>query len=173
MQNSKILITGMAGSGKTTIINELLKRDYTAFDLDAIGVCSWVNKNTGKDAAYSHNADSEWFEEHSWRCDLNKLKGFLASFNTVFVGGKIATSQITEIGELFDKIFLLSPNDSVLRKRLSTRDTNDFAKSKNHQEEIIKARKKFEEAIMNAGGYKISNHNSVDEAVEKIIKIGI
>lgn len=54
-QPMKILITGVAGTGKTTALAELQKRGYLVIDLDATGLCRWRNKETGAYDEYGEN----------------------------------------------------------------------------------------------------------------------
>lgn len=43
------LIIGVAGSGKTTISNELFRRVYKSHNMDSVeGLSAWVDLSTGK-----------------------------------------------------------------------------------------------------------------------------
>lgn len=136
----RILITGVAGTGKTTTLAELQKRGYLVIDLDATGLCRWKNTKTGEFAEYGENGrDDAWFSDHRWFCDdetLTKMLSCVRSDKQVFVGG--VAKNISEIGEKFDKKFLLTVDSVALRERLSTRTNNVFGKHPHEQEAAIK-----------------------------------
>lgn len=169
----KILITGVGGSGKTTLIKELSKRGDIGIDLDETNLCFWVDNNTKKKSEYTEGAGAEWLENHSWRLDVKSLQELLKNFSStknIFIGGKIAKSQLEEVCNLFDKVFLLSPSDSVLSHRQSTRinKENKFAKSEDEQKHILQKRKKFEEECQRMGAILINADEPVKNILEKI-----
>ena len=169
----KILITGIGGSGKTTVVDTLAERGEVGVDLDRTGLCFWENKETGEREAYVAGAGKEWIEKHGWRCDIFALQKYLVEFpqeKDVYIGGKIASSQFAEVAPLFDKIFLLRPSDEVLSHRQETRTnkTNNFAKSPEEREHLRTARVKFEKVCADNGAVIIDADKSIDEIVGEI-----
>ena len=167
----KILITGIGGSGKTTLVEELSKRGNIGIDLDKTSLCFWVNKITGEKAKYTAGAGPAWIENHSWKLDVQGLVSLLRTFpseKNVYIGGKIASSQIKEIFPLFDKVFLLRPSDGVLAHRQSTRTNkeNKFAKSKEEQEHLRVGRIKFEEACLENGATSVDADKPIKEILD-------
>ena len=76
----KILITGIAGTGKTTVLAELQKEGYVVIDLDATGICRWKNKETQEFTEYGETGrDYEWLTQHGWYCDIGKLRQLLST----------------------------------------------------------------------------------------------
>lgn len=136
----KILITGVAGTGKTTALAELQKRGNLVIDLDATGFCRWRNKETGEYAEYGEDGkDEAWFEKHRWYCDDKELTTLLSCIRPdkqVFVGGVVR--NIKDIGEKFDKKFLLTTDSATLRERLTSRTNNVFGKHTHEQDAAIK-----------------------------------
>lgn len=169
----KILITGVGGSGKTTIIKELSKRGHTAIDLDDTDICFWLNKKTGEKSEYVEGTGPEWLDNNSWRLDVNNLKKLIEGFSpseNIFMGGKIAKSQLEEVSSLFDKIFLLNPSDSALAHRQSTREKeNNFARSKEEQKHVAEKRKQFQDECIKNGAILIDGDKSVEEVLGKIL----
>jgi predicted ATPase len=168
-------MTGMGGSGKTTTLNELSKFGHLICDLDDTDVCFWVNKISGEKVEYQASAGSEWLHNHSWRLSVKELQDLLDSFpleKDVFVGGKIARSQLKEVSLFFDRVFLLSPSNKVLSYRQSTRKKdNQFGKLKEEQEKIAQDRKDFEVACIDVGAVKINADLAIDKVVEIILKL--
>ena len=59
----KVYITGVSGTGKSTITEELARRGIFAVSTDAIeGLCCWRNKKTREKIKYDFNGDENWFE---------------------------------------------------------------------------------------------------------------
>lgn len=169
----RTLITGIAGSGKSTIVSELRRRGYRAIDLDDCGVCVWVNKQTGEQAEYVEGAGKGWIEQHRWQVVIPRLIELLDSFpeEDIFVGGKVASVQVEDIGKVFDVLYLLRPSDPVVRERLGSRTSNkvNFAKTKEEREAITENRAKFEQICYEAGMIVLDNHGSVEEIVDRIL----
>ncbi len=136
----KILITGIAGTGKTTTLAELQKHGHVVIDLDATGICRWRNKETQEVTEYGPDGrDTEWLNLHGWYCDiptLQKLLSCIREDKDVFVAA--ITENIEELAKEFEKVFVLNANDDVIRNRLNARSNNHFAKKEEEQNFIFK-----------------------------------
>src|SRR5687768_16065016 len=117
----KVFLTGIAGTGKTTVLAELQKRGYVVIDLDATGMCRWKNTATGERTEYGPDGrDQKWLNEHEWCCDVPTLKKLLSCMREdkdVFVAGFV--DNIEEVVREFDKVFILVAADSAVKERLS------------------------------------------------------
>jgi len=140
----KILITGIAGTGKTTTLAEIQKQGVVAIDLDATGICRWKNKETEEVTEYGPDGrDTEWLNLHGWYCDiptLQKLLSCIREDKNVFVSA--IAENIEDVAKEFDKVFVLNASDEVVRYRLNTRTNNHFAKKEDEQDFIL-AQKKY------------------------------
>lgn len=114
----RILLTGMSGTGKSTLIAALSARGYAAVDMDEPG---WSE----------HAPDGDWV----WRED--RVQEFLAqdAGDALFVSG-CATNQVTFYPQ-FDAIVLLSAPASVLIERLATRTNNPYGKRPDELAEVL------------------------------------
>lgn len=108
---SKVLLTGMSGAGKTTLVNELSSRGHFAIDTEYDG---WVLD------------DGTWDEA---RMDL-----LLAARANVIVSGTVE-NQGRFYGR-FDHVILLSAPLSVLIERVQNRSNNPYSHSADQQAEI-------------------------------------
>ena len=170
----KILITGIAGCGKSTIIAELKMMGEQTVDLDTAGVCGWFNKKTGIQTHYKEGAGSKWIEEHRWQVITPQLITLMNTFSPerdIYVAGKVARIQLADMVKIFDKIFLLKPDNDVIDQRLESRKSNadNFARSKEERDMIIKNRHEFEHACLDAGAIVIENHGTVEEVIKLIV----
>ncbi len=169
----RILITGIAGSGKTTAIKHLIERGFPAIDLDNSGLCAWVNKHSGEETDYVEGAGKEWIENHRWQVIVPKLLDYLNASpidKHIIVGGKIAKAQADEIVKIFDLIYLLQPTNEVIDERLAIRQSNikNFGKKKDERETILNNRNRFEEKCISIGAIPIENNGSVEDLIQKI-----
>jgi len=136
----KILLTGITGTGKTTILAELQKRGYMVVDLDATGMCRWKNKETNEITEYGPiGRDYKWLTEHGWYCDTDILKKLLSCIREdkdVFVA--VITENIEEVVDEFDKTFIFVADDGIIKERLDKRTNNHFAKKEEEQDFVLK-----------------------------------
>jgi dephospho-CoA kinase len=136
----KILITGISGTGKTTVLSELQKQGFVVIDLDATGMCRWRNIETQEITEYGPTGrDYDWLTKHGWYCDtltLQKFLSYIREDKDVFVAG--ISENIEELASQFDKVFIFEASDEVVKERLNARTNNHFAKKEEEQEFIFK-----------------------------------
>jgi len=90
----KFYVTGVSGTGKSTLAKELEKRGVAAFDIDSVAdLCHWRNRTTHKEADYQYGIGKDWLDAHEWICDIKKLRELLhkTTDNAVVLG--LASNQ--------------------------------------------------------------------------------
>ena len=99
----KVFITGTSGVGKTTLIDELARRSYVAFNTDDIpGATRLEIKATGQAVEWP-TGYVDW-QKYAWNWQDAKLKELLSSADLVFIGAIVG--NWTVYASLFDKIFV-------------------------------------------------------------------
>jgi len=165
----KIFITGIAGTGKTTVLAELQKRGYVVIDLDATGICRWKNITTGEITEYGPaGKDQKWLNEHGWYCNIDILKKLLSCIREdkdVFVAGFI--DNIEDVIREFHKVFLFVASDSVIKERLSKRTNSHFGKKEDEQEAILSWKPDLIRKIKNFS--EVDASRTPDEVAEFIL----
>ncbi len=164
-------ITGVSGTGKSTIAEALNKRGVRAIDQDSreYGLCSWKHNQTKEKVQFEYGIGKEFLEMNDWYCDIEKLKKLIAGFNdTVFVLG--VTANQDEYLHLFDKVFLLQCSPETFTSRINSREENQFGKHQSEREHILGWYKNFEQGCIDKGAIVINVEEPIDVVIEKIIK---
>lgn len=111
---ARVLVTGMSGTGKSSLLAELAGRGHDVVDTDEPG---WIV-----------DADGEplWDEERV---------AALLERDPLVVQGTVANQA--RFYQRFDAVVLLSVPADVLVERLATRTTNDFGKSRDERARVL------------------------------------
>src|SRR5919199_656337 len=119
----RVLLTGMSGTGKSTVISELAARGYKAIDTDTDEWSEWVMV-AGPSGA---GEEPDWV----WRDDcINRLL-CTEDAEVLFVSG--CKSNQGKFYPQFDHVILLSAPVPLLLERVATRTTNPYGK---HPDEL-------------------------------------
>ena len=142
----KVFITGVAGTGKSTISKALNEKGIYSIDFsDHPEFRYWRDRNTKQKVAYAATNDRTWFDRNESVCYLEKLKEVLSQHENVVITG-VATG--TEHLDLFDKVLLLQCRSETFIERMETRD-RVFGKTKEEQDKINLIKEKGEFHLSN------------------------
>lgn len=109
---ARVLITGMSGTGKSTVLAELTTRGYRTVDTDYDG---WTDGNGGP-----------------W--DAARMTHLLAGHSTIIVSG--TSENQGRFYEQFEHVVLLSAPVEVLIGRVRARRNNPYGHTAEQQREI-------------------------------------
>jgi dephospho-CoA kinase len=110
---SKILVTGMSGTGKSTALAVLGERGHRVVDTDTDEWCEWVRLDDG-------SADWMWRENAIGALLRDHRRGHL------FVAG--CKSNQGKFYAAFDEVVLLSAPAEVILARVAARTNNPYGK---------------------------------------------
>ncbi|MDY6761907.1 MAG: AAA family ATPase [Candidatus Nanohaloarchaea archaeon] len=167
-----VLVTGVPGSGKSTICSALQEEGYTAIDIEEQDdLLTMIDADTGSEFTGYDPRDVSSLERSKHVCDVDALQTLLeehADEDVVFYCGN-ATNH-ADILPLFDDVFLLVPSEDVLRERLRTRDTSELGDDPAVREWVLGWKEEKESDIRSRGATVIDADRSVGDIVEQILE---
>lgn len=169
-----VFVTGIAGSGKSTVSRALNKLGYKAYDIesDEYGLFMMVRKDTGKRYLDFDNADMLKVNNSSWICDTAKLKELLnkQTEDIAFYCGIASNNE--EVMFLFHVSILLQVSPEVLNRRLLTREgTGDCGNTEAGRQRVLSWKGELEERMMRLGMIAVDADSNPKEVAEKIIRL--
>ena len=108
---SRVLVTGMSGTGKTTLLGELARRGHLTIDTDYDG---WVLP------------DGRW--------DEPRMAALLESTSDVVVSGTVDNQS--SFYDRFEHVALMTAPLEILLERLSTRTNNPYGSTDAQRAEV-------------------------------------
>jgi len=162
----RVLLTGMSGTGKSTVITELATRGYKAVDTDYDGWSELVDlrENSGHHAS-GLGGHQDWL----WREDRIARLLSTEDADVLFISGG-ATNQVKFYGR-FDHIVLLTAPISVMTERLATRTNNPYGKKPDELARVLALKETVEPLLRRVANLEIDTSVPVDEVVEKILRV--
>ncbi len=150
----RVLITGMSGTGKSTALEELSRRGFRVVDTDEGDWTIWDE----------HEHGYVWREE--------RIADLLATDGgpTLFVAGTVSNQG--RFYPQFDAVVLLSAPAETVLKRIATRTTNQYGKSRQEQELILGHLRDVEPLLRATCTHEIDAARPLAEVVARLVEIG-
>jgi len=138
-----VLVTGMSGVGKTTLLDELSRRDHEAVDTDYDG---WTLP------------DGTW--------DEPRMTGLLARLSEVVVSGTVANQG--RFYHRFHHVILLSAPLEVLLDRVATRSNNPYGKTEAQRSEIERYVQEVEPLLRRGATVELDGRRPVPQLADVV-----
>lgn len=163
----RYLITGVAGTGKSTAAKELRNRGYYAYDTEE-GFSYYVEKATGEKCSHPAHPSQKWYDEHERVFDEKVLNNLFKKHvgEDVFIA--TVTANQKKFYPEFDKIFLLTTDENTIKHRLETRP-DQFGKHPLDMHRVLSRRDEFEKEVKDQGAVSIDSSGPIEETVDKIL----
>jgi dephospho-CoA kinase len=158
----RVLLTGMSGTGKSSVLSELRARGYKTVDTDYGGWTEQVDVPRSGDPTGRPQA-KEWL----WREDLMARLLSTEDAEVLFVSG--AARNQTKFYPQFDHVVLLTAPVAVITERLAVRTNNPYGKDPAELAEIIGLKQEVEPALRRAADLEIDTSIPLTEVVETIL----
>jgi dephospho-CoA kinase len=152
----KVLVTGMSGTGKSSVLLELAKRGHNIVDTDSDEWSEWVTSD----------GEPDWI----WREE--KITALLTAHSSgmLFVAG--CKSNQGKFYPLFDAVVLLSAPSEVILKRIETRDTNNYGKKPLERQKILEHLEFVEPLLRATATAEIDASKPLLEVADELVAIG-
>ncbi len=162
----RVLLTGMSGTGKSTLIRELSARGYKAVDADADEWSEWVEYiATPGELGSPVEPDRDWM----WRED--RIQGLLSmeDANILFVSG--CAKNMVRFYPQFDHVILLSAPAAVIVERLATRTNNPYGKRPDEVARVLSLVQTIEPLLRKGAGYEVDTSAPLGQVVETVLRL--
>lgn len=159
----RVLLTGMSGTGKSTLIDEFAARGYKAIDTDSDAWCVWVTV-AGDPAQTGAAQERDWI----WRED--PIRRLLATddADVLFVSG-CKSNQGTFYAQ-FDHIVLLTAPLDVLLERVTTRTTNPYGQQPDERAQIVRYVQTVEPLLRRGATLEVDTRAPIPEVIATILR---
>jgi shikimate kinase len=155
---TRVLVTGMSGTGKSTALAELARRGFRVVDTDSREWSEWV--------PLPGDAVGEWL----WREDRMAELLLPDEEGTLFVSG--CASNQGRFYHRFDAVVLLSAPPEVLLGRIEDRTTNNYGRGPGERERILSDLATVEPLLRATCTHELDATRPVEEVVEALVAIG-
>ncbi len=147
----------MSGTGKSSALAELGRRDFRVVDTDTPGWSEWMPAGS---------AEGEWL----WRED--RIAELLASEDerTLYVQGCVSNQG--KFYDRFDAVVLLSAPVEVILDRVDDRTTGDYGKTPGERDLIRLHLATVEPLLRATCTHEIDASRPLDDVVDALIAIG-
>ena len=143
---SRVLVTGMSGAGKSTILDELRRRGLLAVDTDYDG---W------------EVSDGNW--------DESRMDRLLSRHHDVVVSGTVENQ--VHFYDRFEHIVLLSAPLEVLMQRLRARTNNPYGKSSVERAELARYVETIEPLLWRGATVGLDGQRPVVELADDVERL--
>jgi shikimate kinase len=156
----RVLITGMSGSGKSSVIEALSNLGFKAIDTD------WNPDWEMRPVPGGPDADGPGWV---WRED--RISQLLATEDADVLFVSACVPNQARFYARFDHIVLLTASPELTLERLMSRTNNPYGKSIEDVDEVLRFKSTVEPMLRNGATAEIDTSAPIDEVVAKILSL--
>jgi shikimate kinase len=157
----RVLITGLSGTGKSSVIQELIARGYGAQDLDTPEWSEWIDSDPSDALTPAPGKDWVWRERRVRALLSQPQEG------TLFIGG--CAENMGELFSLIDTVIFLSVPVATIMERLRARYAGhgSVEEERRRVEALIAT---VEPLLRQSADHEIDTGRPVPDTVDEILR---
>jgi dephospho-CoA kinase len=159
----RVLLTGMSGTGKSTVINELATRGYKAVDTGDHRLSEWVAVPLDEPTGLGPGQDWVWRED--------RIQDLLSAedVEVLFLSG--CSPNQGKFYPQFDHIVLLTAPAAVLVERMANRTTNPYGKHPDEVARVLALQQTVEPLLRAGAGVEVDTSAPLDQVVASVLRL--
>jgi dephospho-CoA kinase len=167
----KVLVIGVAGTGKSYLVEKMKRAKLNAVDADD-GLATFVDA-AGNQVQYDPDGGSKWWKSHFYVLKRGKLEKLLRSSKAVYLFGDVGgqpghENGLLDVVHLFDRVCYLHAPMHLIRERLANRTDNPFGKNPEEIKGMAKHKEKMDR-IARRRNFEIINATLPMERIVEIL----
>jgi shikimate kinase len=164
----RVLLTGMSGTGKSTLIGELAGLGYKTLDLDADEWSEWVEVEFSGDPT-SGESPVEPGRDWIWREDRVRDLLFTEDTDVLFMSG--CAANMAKFYSQFDHIILLTAPADLIVDRLATRTNNPYGKRPEEVARVLALLQTIEPKLRRVAGHEVDTSAPLNQVVANVLQL--
>jgi dephospho-CoA kinase len=156
----RVLVTGMSGTGKSTLIAELAARGYKALDADLDDWSEWQPAADGSGVV--GEMDLVWRED--------RIHSLLSSEDAELLFFCGCASNQVKFYARFDHIILLSAPAPLIVERLATRTTNIYGKRPDEVARTLALKHTIEPRLRSVADLEVDTSAPLDQVLATVLR---
>ena len=171
MASKTFFVTGVSGTGKSTVCRALAARGYATIGLDEVpGLSCWVHKKTREKLDKKADFSAEFLTTYEWVCDMKSLKELVQNKEEdfIFIAGNV--ENVLECIAFADKSFVLICSPETFLTRIAGREDNEYGKDEDAKNFLLSYYESDNKKCLEAGAVAIDAERSLKQVVENILK---
>jgi shikimate kinase len=159
----RILITGMSGTGKSAVIQELAAQGYRAIDLDTPEWSHWVDADPSDNLTPAEGKDWVWQED--------RVRGLLSETveGSLFISG--CAENMGRLLPLIDRVILLSAPVDAIMERLEGRSASGYGHTEEQRAKVAQLLSTIEPLLRDSADHEIDTRQPVRATVDEVLRL--